>query len=243
MGWGVAGAGAIGADAALDASTAGAVLSTTAAGATIAAVPAAAAAAGAATSTASILSTVGMVGSALSGVTGALGAVRSAGATSASAQYQAQVAQNNASIALGQANQATAAGAQEVETQGLKTRAEVGAIKAAQAASNVDVNTGSAVDVRSSAAELGELDALTIRSNAEKQAFGYETAAAGFTGQAALASSQASQAPIAGAISATGSLLSGATGVGNQYLAWQRAAGSVAPAANFGTSTTTSPLG
>ncbi len=65
----------------------------------------------------------------------------------------------------------------------MKTRGQVGAIEASQAASNITVGSGSAVDVRSSAAEMGELDALTIRSNAEKQAYGYQTQAAAFTGE------------------------------------------------------------
>lgn len=190
-------------------------------------------AATAATSGASILSTVGMVGAGLSGVTGLLGAEQSAKAQQESATYQAQVAANNEQIAKNDAGLAEGAGETAVEQSALKTRATEGAIKASQAASNIDVNSGSAVDVRSSADELGELDALTIRGNAQKQAYGYETAATGFGGQQSLATAQAAQAPIAGAISGAGSLLSGAAGVANQYSNWQRAAGSSSPTALF----------
>lgn len=174
---------------------------------------------------ASTLAIAGIAASAIGTGVSVLGSIQSSNATRQAANYQAQVAANNAAIAQGQANQATAAGATAVEQQGLKTRAEVGAIKAAEGASNVDVNTGSNVDVRSSAAELGQLDALTIRSNAAKQAYGYEIAGAGFTGQAGLAQAQAAQAGTAGGISAAGSLLSGASGVSNQYLRWQQVAG------------------
>jgi hypothetical protein len=169
---------------------------------------------------------VGEVGAGLGGLTGAFGAIQSASAQQKSAEYQAQVAANNQQIAKSDANLAEAAGETAVEQSAQKTRANVGAIKASQAASNIDVNSGSAVDVRSSASELGELDALTLRGNAEKQAYGYEISASGFQGQQTLAQSEAAQAPIAGAISAGGSLLSGAAGVSNQYTSWQRVAGS-----------------
>lgn len=190
-------------------------------------------AATAAASGASILSTVGMVGAGLSGVTGLVGSEQSAKAQQESASYQAQVAANNEQIAQNDAGMAQGAGEQAVEQSALKTRATEGAIKASQAASNIDVNSGSALDVRSSASELGELDALTIRGNAEKQAYGYETAATGFSGQQSLAAAEASQAPVAGAISGAGSLLSGAASVSNQYANWQRVAGSSSPTALF----------
>jgi hypothetical protein len=168
---------------------------------------------------------LGAVGSGLGGIVSAVGATESASAQQQAASYQAQVARNNQQIALNAANQASAAGSAQVEAQGIKNRAQAGQILASQAASNIDVNTGSAVDVRSSAAALGQLDALTIRSNAEKQVYGYQTEAASAGGQASLAASEASQAPIAGQLSATGSLLSGATGVANNYLRWQQLAG------------------
>lgn len=135
------------------------------------------------------------------------------------------MAKNNEGIAKNQADLATAAGSAEVETQGLKNRATIGAIKAGEAASNIDVNSGSALDVRSSAAELGELDALTIRSGAAQKSTGFQTAAAGYSGQAGLETSQAGYAPVAGAINAGGSLLSGATSAANQYLRWKSVAG------------------
>jgi hypothetical protein len=181
---------------------------------------------------ASTLSTVGAVAGAAGGLVSAIGAISSSEATGKAAEYQAQVAANNEQLAKTNAQMAGASGEQQVEAQGLKTRATVGAIKAAQAASNIDVNTGSAVDVQSSAAELGELDALTIRANAQKQVYGYETQGLSFQGQQGLASAEAAQAPVAGAIGAAGSLLSGASSVANQYARWQLASGG-SPAAIF----------
>jgi hypothetical protein len=188
-------------------------------------------------SAASILSTVGTVGSALGGVTGAIGAVESARAQGESASYAAPVAANNSVIASQNATLANAAGASQVEQQGLKTRATVGAIAANQAASNINVDTGSAVDVRSSASELGQLSDLTIRSNAEKTVYGYETQGVGFQSQQGLEQMEASQAPVAGAIGAGTSLLSGATGAATKYAAWTTASGGggTNPLTNWGT--------
>lgn len=180
---------------------------------------------GGATGLAASLSTAGLAATAIGGVTSAIGAEESASAQGAAASYQSQVAQNNQQIAQQNAQLASAAGDAREEQQGLKTRAEVGQIEAAQGASNISVNQGSAVDVRSSAASLGELDALTIRSQAQQQALGFENQATSFAGQAGLSQFESSQAGVAGNIAAGGSLLSAASGVANQYLGWQRVGG------------------
>ena len=179
------------------------------------------------------LATVGVAASAASALVGAVGAISSANAQSQAASYQAQVAQNNATIAKQQAEVSSAAGEAAVEQEGLKTRATVGAIKAAEAAGNVDVNTGSNVDVRSSAAELGELDALTVRANAANKTYGYLTNATSFEGQAALDKAEASQASTAGLFGAAGSLLSGASSATSNYLKWQQVAGAGGGAGTF----------
>ena len=186
-----------------------------------AAFPALAGVAGAA----STFATIGSVASVLGGVVGAAGSLESGAAQSAAATYQAQLAASNEKIAQQNATQAEATGSAQVEQEGIKTKAEVGAIKAAQAASNIDVNSGSALDVRSSAAALGQLDALTIRSNAEKTAYGYETQASQFAGQESLEQATAQQAQLAGGIGAFSSILGAASGVSNQYSRWAQAAG------------------
>jgi hypothetical protein len=48
----------------------------------------------------------------------------------------------------------------------------IGTQRATQAASGIDVNFGSAVDVQADTAYLGELDALMIRNNAAREALG-----------------------------------------------------------------------
>lgn len=101
---------------------------------------------------------------------GMIGDLAEGGAKMNSLAYQAQVANYNADIAA-------AEGEARSDRQMLKTAATVGAIKVAQAASGIDITKGSAPMVQESARRLGKYDALTIRSDAAREAFGYRTKA------------------------------------------------------------------
>lgn len=147
--------------------------------------------------------------SAVSGVMSAVGTVMGAMAASSSAKYNAEIAQRNSEVAKQNAVWAGQAGEQQASVEEQKTRARMGGIIAAQAANNIDVNSGSALDVRSSAASLGELSALTIRSNAAKEAYGYENQAWSSQAQANLDESNASADMMAGFIGGAGDLISG----------------------------------
>ena len=154
---------------------------------------------------------IGAAASALGGVVQAFGSIQQGQAQSQAAAYNAQVAQQNAQIQQQNATWAAQSGEEQAAAQEQRTRAQVGAIKAAEAADNIDVNSGSAVDVRSSAAELGELSALNIRSNAAKQAYGYETQSWNAQAQANLDQANAAYAQQAGEIGAASDLLGGAS--------------------------------
>lgn len=145
---------------------------------------------------------VGTAATLASGAVGAYGAIQSSDAQSKAAKFNAEVAGVNQQIANQNAEFAGAAGEQQAAQQEMKTRAEVGSIKANQAAGGVDVNSGSAVDVRSSAAALGELNAITIRSQAARTAYGYQNQAESYGAQQGLETSQAAAAQTAGAINA-----------------------------------------
>lgn len=142
-------------------------------------------------------------------------------AANQSYQYKAQVAANNAAIKKQQATMDMQSGEIAAVNQGLKTRAKVAGEKAQQGAAGIDVNTGSAVDVRAGTEELGMLDALTIRSNAAKKAWSDEVDASSLEAQSELDKSAGEQAETAGAIGAAGSLLSGASTVGGNYASWK----------------------
>lgn len=91
--------------------------------------------------------------------------------------YQAGVASINARIARDNAAYAMAIGEEQALISGMKTRSQISSTKATQGASGVDVNTGSAVDVRASEAELGEFEQENIRHSAERQKYGYDVKA------------------------------------------------------------------
>ena len=94
--------------------------------------------------------------------------------------YQAQIAKNNAIIARQNATAADQSGAQQQQQALLRTASLVGQARAAQGSSGIDVNTGSAVGVRATDSLLGQLSGLEIRSNAARQAYGYQVQAQAF---------------------------------------------------------------
>lgn len=176
--------------------------------------------------------------------TSAAGAVESGEANASNAKYQAQVAANNATIANQNAEAATQAGAANAAAQSLQNRETVSKTIAGAAASGVDVNSGSAADVTTSNREVGDLDTLQTLNNAQLQAYGYQSQSTGFTAQSGLETAEASQAPIAGGISAGGDLLSGASSVGSKYSAFQQSGviGSTTPDTSGSFTDGTAPL-
>jgi hypothetical protein len=136
---------------------------------------------------------------------------------SANAAYQAQVAANNTKIAQQNQSWDVQAGEVAAGNQGLKTRAMVGQTKAEQGASGLDVNSGSFVGARAGEAEIGALDALTIRSAAAKKAYAASVQANNYTAEGQLDTAESTQAANAAPIAATGSLLSSASSVGASW--------------------------
>lgn len=101
-----------------------------------------------------------------------------AGAQQADAQKKAGEAQEEQSIENAKAAKAqgenTVLAAQVAEDRRRQqTRAMLASQRTAFAANNVDMSTGSAMDLLGDTAMVGEQDALTIRANAARQAWGY----------------------------------------------------------------------
>jgi hypothetical protein len=117
----------------------------------------------------------------------ALSAVAGSAAQKQQSKYQAQVAQNNAAIANMNATYAERAGAAKEQSEAYKIRGLLGQQTAGQAASGLDVNSGSAVDVRRGTAGLGNLSFANIRDNTAREAAGYRGQATNFANDAALA--------------------------------------------------------
>ena len=88
--------------------------------------------------------------------------------------YQAQVARNNQITADRLATDATERGRVEEDRQRLRTRALLGTQTAILAGQGTDL-AGSPTDILGDTAAAGETDALAIRSNAAREAWGHRT--------------------------------------------------------------------
>lgn len=99
------------------------------------------------------------------------------------ANYQNKVAENNAISAKYAAEDALARGAVEEQKQRDRTRAIMGQQRAALAANGIDATTGTGSQLLTDAAGFGEFDALTVRNNAMKQAYGLNVQADNFTAE------------------------------------------------------------
>jgi hypothetical protein len=122
----------------------------------------------------------------IGGIKSGNAAARAGEAEQAAANAQAGITDFNASVADLQAQDALDRGAQEEARfrQGVKLM--MGSQRAGVAASNVDVGFGTPVDVQADTAYRGELDALTIRTNAARTAWGYNVEAADLRAGAAI---------------------------------------------------------
>lgn len=139
------------------------------------------------------------------------GSLKGGQAGGATAAYQAQVARNNA-IALRQmADRSIQGGLVNADVTSLRSAANVGGLKAKQGASGINVNKGSAVDVRAGAAAAGKFDADTVLSNGDLQAYGFRVKATQEEAQAKLYEMGGGQAEAAGQLGAAGSLLGAAS--------------------------------
>lgn len=156
----------------------------------------------------------------------AIGAITSAftqsAAYKAQGDYEATVANTNAKLAQLQSKQTLEAGDIEASRENLKTQQAIGSVRATQGASGVDVASGSSALVRNSIQSVGQQDELTIRNNAQKQAWGYQTEAIEDTYKGQFekdtASAESEQSILNGGLKA----ISGPLSIESNYLRWSR---------------------
>ncbi len=165
----------------------------------------------------SVLQGIGSVAQVAGAHIAAQGQINTANANAQAAVFNEGVALNNAEILTGNATRVGQAGDVQAGASELQTRAQVAGIKTNQAAAGVDVNSGSAVNVRNSAASVGMLNALTVRSNAAKQAYGMETEAANQVAQAKLDKSEAAYDVAGGNLAARATILGGAGAASSSF--------------------------
>ena len=99
----------------------------------------------------------------------------SAAAIKAQGSYASTIANTNAAMANLKASQTLQAGDVEASRQNLKTQAAVGSVRAAAGASGVDVNKGSPAMTQAGITTAGGIDVATIKNNAARAAWGYQT--------------------------------------------------------------------
>lgn len=146
-----------------------------------------------------------------------MGAYAQGHAASNAAKYNAEIANQNAQIATEKRALVGQAGQAQVGAQGLQTKGEVGAISANQGASGISVNSGSSVDTRQSAVELGMTDAMNIRSRATREAYGLSVEEHDFENKSQLDTANAKYSEASGIVGATGTFLSGLSNSASNY--------------------------
>jgi hypothetical protein len=127
------------------------------------------------------------------------------------------VAKINADINRQNAAWSRDKGETEALQYGMKAGQQRGAITAAQAASGLDVNTGSAVKVRESQQKITNMDNEQIRSNAAKIAYDYETKAYADENQATLDIMSGKQAKEASKFKVLESVIGTVSGVSSKW--------------------------
>lgn len=131
-------------------------------------------------------------------------------------KFQKGVADYNARVAENEAEETRRAGTEAENTQRRKTAELLARQRAQLGAANIELSSGSALQLQEETVALGEADALRIRSNFEGQAGALDTGAA-------LTERSGEFAESAGSGKATGTLLQGASsalgsGVADKWL-------------------------
>lgn len=150
-----------------------------------------------------------------------VGGLFSAVGTYQQGMFQSKIATYNAQLADQNKNAALGAGQNAEQLKRLQTGKEVGSEAAAQAAGGTDVGGGSNVQVRQATQTAGDFDALNIRYNAARQAYGYSQEAFSDMLQAKSAKQSAVSGLVGGIFKAGSSFISGASSLTDKWLQYQ----------------------
>lgn len=137
------------------------------------------------------------------------------------AEANARIAEVNRDITEIQAKDALRRGQLRESGARGKTKRLIGRQRASLAAQGIRTDTGSAQDVQTEAADFGELDAISIRNTAAREAFGYRSEGAGFGTRAFGSRLRGEQARSQGIFDASQSLLTGGMRALDIYREWK----------------------
>lgn len=165
------------------------------------------------------LSALSLASSAGGGVLSAFGANAEGKSQKAMYGYQAQVARLNAAIDRQNAEWELAKGDREAVQYGMKAGQQFAAIRTQQAASGLDVNSGSAAAVQDSQRKIIQMDNEAIRENATKAAYNWNVKATMDENQANIYDYAGAQAEKAGKLKALSSIIGSVSSVSSKWSA------------------------
>ena len=155
--------------------------------------------------------------------TGAFSSISGGKAQGSMYDYRAGVARANQQISAQNASYEIQGGEDRALISGERSRFRAGVIAAAQGASGLDVNRGSAPLVRAGQNIIAQQDQSVIRSNAGRLAYGQEVKGAEYGAEATTDTLAGENARTAGNIGAITSLVSGASNVASKWYQGTRA--------------------
>lgn len=164
---------------------------------------------------------IGAIGLGLSlagGMQSANAAAEKGYATQRVYDYQAGIAKVNSLINKQNADWASVTGEVQAAQYGMKSAYQQSQIRSTQAASGLDVNTGSNAEVQASQAKIGRMDMDQIRTNAAKTAYDYRVAADNDLRQAGLYTLAGQNAARSGELDRVSSYIGTATSVSSKWL-------------------------
>jgi hypothetical protein len=127
-------------------------------------------------------------------------------ANKAAGKAQNALAEENARLAQMQAADAIARGEVAEQRHRVNVKRLAGSQRASLAAQGIAIDSGSALEIQEDTARMGEMDALTIRMNAAREAWGHKVQATDYINRGRIAKADANNR-------ATATLLSGATNI------------------------------
>lgn len=167
--------------------------------------------------TATTLAYVAIGMSAIGAGVSAYGSYQQGQAQKAQADYQAKVNENNAKLANWQADDSRVRGQEAEANQRRKAGMFLESQKTSLAGQGFDIYDDTGQMVMNDTVTLGEIDAQTIRKNANREAFGYESQAANFMNQSSLSKAAGENAVTSSYINMGSTLFSGASSVAGKW--------------------------
>lgn len=123
-------------------------------------------------------------GAVASGGLGLASAYSQAEATKQAGAFNAKQMEMNARLSDLQADDSIRRGDNEAAQVKKQAKQMVGSQRAALAAQGIEVDSGTAADIQADTQDMGEIDAMTVKNNAWREAWGFKQQALNSSGQA-----------------------------------------------------------